>query len=63
MAPYAVKKGGTEHEYVITIIRRLVPLKQFLPMPIAGIEPVTYALRVRCSTNWASSAITFLVLC
>jgi len=20
-------------------------------MPIAGIEPVTYALRVRCSTN------------
>ena len=30
-------------------------------MPIAGIEPVTYALRVRCSTNWAKSAITFSV--
>ena len=30
-------------------------------MPNAGIEPVTYALRVRCSTNWAKSAITFLV--
>ena len=30
-------------------------------MPIAGIEPVTYALRVRCSTNWAKSAIAFLV--
>ena len=25
-------------------------------MPIAGIEPATYALRVRCSTNWAKSA-------
>ena len=36
---------------VITIIRRLAPSKPFLPMPIAGIEPVTYALRVRCSTN------------
>ena len=25
-------------------------------MPIAGIEPVTCALRMRCSTNWAKSA-------
>ena len=23
----------------------------FLILPIAGLEPVTYALRVRCSTN------------
>ena len=30
-------------------------------MPIAGIEPVTYALRVRCYTNWAKSAITLIV--
>ena len=30
-------------------------------MPNAGLEPVTYALRVRCSTNWANSAITFSV--
>lgn len=27
-------------------------------MPIAGFEPVTYALRMRCSTNWAISAWT-----
>ena len=33
----------------------------FLILPIAGIEPVTYALRVRCSTNWAKSAATLLV--
>ena len=25
-------------------------------MPAAGIEPVTYALRVRCSTDWAKLA-------
>ncbi len=34
--PYG-QKGVRPNEYVITIIRRLVPLKQFLPMPIAGI--------------------------
>ena len=45
------KKGARQNESVITIIRRLAPSKPFLPMPIAGIEPVTYALRVRCSTN------------
>ena len=48
---YAVKKRARQNESVITIIRRLAPSKPFLPMPIAGIEPVTYALRVRCSTN------------
>ena len=36
-------------------------LMDFLILPIAGVEPVTYALRVRCSTNWAKSAITLLV--
>ena len=45
------KKETRQNESVITIIRHLAPTKQFLPMPIAGIEPVTYALRVRCSTN------------
>ena len=24
--------------------------------PIVGLEPTTYALRMRCSTNWAISA-------
>ena len=32
-----------------------------LKMPIAGIEPVTFALRMRCSTNWAKSAIPLIV--
>ena len=58
---YAVKKETRPNEYVMNIIRRLAPSKQIFSMPIAGIEPVTYALRVRCSTNWAKSAITFLV--
>jgi len=38
MAPMRSKKGARPNEYVITIIRRLVPLKQFLPMPIASIR-------------------------
>ena len=48
---YAVKKETRPNEYVTNIIRRLAPSKQIFSMPIAGIEPVTYALRVRCSTN------------
>ena len=60
MGAYAVKKTRP-NEYVMNIIRRLAPSKSVSSMPIAGIEPVTYALRVRCSTNWAKSAITFLV--
>ena len=31
--------------------KRKEALMSFLILPIAGIEPVTYALRVRCSTN------------
>ena len=31
--------------------KRKEALMDFLILPIAGIEPVTYALRVRCSTN------------
>ncbi len=45
------KEETRPNEFVITIIRRLAPSKQFYSMPITGIEPVTYALRVRCSTN------------
>ena len=51
MAPMRSKEGARPNEYVITIIHRLAPPKQIFSMPIAGIEPVTYALRVRCSTN------------
>lgn len=29
----------------------LMGLNGFIDMPAAGFEPVTYALRVRCSTN------------
>ena len=48
---------------VIQHQKKLVTIGFFLCclMPNAGIEPVTYALRVRCSTNWANSAITFSV--
>ena len=28
--------------------------------PRAGLEPATYALRMRCSTNWAISALVFV---
>lgn len=31
--------------------KRKEALMDFFILPIAGIEPVTYALRVRCSTN------------
>ena len=31
-------------------------------MPTAGIEPVTYALRVRCSTYWAKSASKYSIV-
>lgn len=33
----------------------------FLILPISGLEPVTYTLRVPYSTNWAKSAATLLV--
>ena len=31
-------------------------------VPTAGIEPVTYALRVRCSTYWAKSASKYSIV-
>ena len=39
-----IKKAGT------------LDITGFLPQPMAGLEPATYALRMRCSTNWATSA-------
>ena len=33
------------------IVTKKEALMGFLIQPIAGLEPVTYALRVRCSTN------------
>lgn len=62
-------KGEFENYYnnlvqkVIQHQKKPVTISFFLYslMPNAGIEPVTYALRVRCSTNWANSAITFSV--
>lgn len=32
---------------------------QFLVVPTIGLEPTTYALRVRCTTNCATSALKY----
>ena len=49
------KSEGFKYE-VEMFWERIKLIKQLNLVPKAGIEPVTYALRVRCSANWAISA-------